>query len=278
MKSAQPKVISASRREEMVGFASQRLIETLSAKCPPDRVHTLVLWTKHPLPLVQNQALRKSISRYEQIFIHFSVTGMGGTPLEPGIPDWRNCLDTLPDLIRLVKDPRRIAFRFDPIVHFRLPDGTCYSNLGDLGTIASEIRKHGIQRMITSWMTPYPKVMRRLEKMGITPMEVSCIAWKKEYENIRDLSDKMNMQLSGCCVPDMKESACIDGGLFSELHPRQLPASTEKAGGQRPHCGCTQSWDIGWYHPCPGGCVYCYANPVLRTQETDIRNWHPNRI
>jgi hypothetical protein len=278
MKPLHPRVISASRREEMTGFAPQRLLDTLQNKCPPDRVHTLVLWTKNPLPLTTHRSLRKTLSRYDQIFIHLTITGMGGTPFEPGIPDTKNVLIRIPEILEIVKDPQRISIRFDPIVHLKLPDGKFYSNFRNFERIASGIKEHGIGRVIVSWMTPYPKVLQRLEKLGIHSIPLSNAEWKLEYGQLLRISKNNGIQLKGCCVPEMERSACIDGRLFRDLHPKGNEASIRKAGGQRPHCGCTESWDIGWYHPCSGGCVYCYANPKIVAGKEDFNRWNPVMI
>lgn len=276
MRSQHRKVISASRREDLPGFAAQRLIDSLEKKCPPHRVHTLVLWTKNPLPLISNAKLNRAIQNYDQLFIHLTVTGMGGTPLEPGIPETSRILHLIPNLIQLVGSPERMAVRFDPIVHFQLPDGTTYTNIKAFKTIAVHVKEYGIGRMITSWMTTYPKVNNRLRDLEITSVPLAKEHWKKEMTQLKQISKETGVELQGCCVPDMKMSACVDGCLFNQLHPEGLSASIKKAGGQREHCGCTESWDIGWYYPCPGGCVYCYANPKKMVAKEDFMTWNPD--
>ena len=53
-------------------------------------------------------------------------------------------------------------------------------------------------------------------------------------------------------------SACVDPERIEKIcgMPLRLPRESN----QRPHCGCCKSVDIGAYHSCPSGCVYCYAN------------------
>ena len=256
------KVISASRRIEMVGFFPDQLIEILESKCPPEKVHTIVLWSKSPGNLLRNKSLRKTLEKYDQIFLHFTITGMGGTFLESGIPHINQAISFLPDIVRFLGDPRRLRVRFDPIVHLKLPDGTYYTNLKYFVRVAEAAKNVEARNIIISWMDPYPKVIRRLKKYSITALPVSEEKWQKEADWIFREAERIGVNVSGCCVPQLPVSRCIDGKLLTELHPKHLPASQKKAKGQRPRCGCTESWDIGWYNPCPGKCLYCYANPV----------------
>jgi len=255
-------VISIGRRVEMVGFFPEKIIDLLKRKCPPQKVHTLVFWTKKADNLVNHNLLKKMIKKYDQIFIHFSITGMGNSFLEPGIPSTESSINLLPDLIELCGDIERIQVRFDPIVHFKYKDGTDFSNLQYFEDVVSRIRNIGIKKIVISWMTDYPKVRKRLNKRGITFISISHKQWKEEVDWIYSFTKGLGMSVSACCVPGLPLFRCIDGFLLNDLHPKSYKTSIEKAGAQRKNCGCTKSWDIGWYNKCPGGCIYCYANPV----------------
>jgi hypothetical protein len=256
------KVISASRRIEMPGFFPDRLAGLLDTRCPPERVHTVVLWSKRPEPILENRDLARCLSRYGHVFLHLTVTGMGGSFLEPGIPGAGETLRLIPALAGRLGSARRLTIRFDPIVHLRLPNGERYSNVRHFTEVAEAAARFGVERLTVSWMQSYPKVLSRLDRHGIRVMDPSVAEWEEETGRLSAVAGGLGLKLNGCCVPRLPVSACIDGRLLSDLHPAQEPASNIKAAGQRRACGCTESWDIGWYHPCPGGCLYCYARPA----------------
>ena len=266
MPKSQRKVISASRRIDMVGFFPQRLVEVLEKRCPADKVHSVVLWSKDPRNLFTHRMLRSTLKKYDQIFIHFTISGMGKTFLEPRIPSTSESLSLLPGLVDFVGDPQRVMVRFDPIVHLRLPDGSFYSNLNHFDEIARKSVRQNIRDMVTSWMEPYAKVRKRLEGFGISIELLSEACWREEADRLQCRAEKLGVHLKGCCVEGFPSARCIDGERLSILHPRMERASIRKAGGQRTLCGCTESWDVGWYSPCPGGCLYCYARPLVPSE------------
>ncbi|MBL7075159.1 DUF1848 family protein [candidate division KSB1 bacterium] len=257
------KVISASRRIDLVGGFPDQLAHLLDDKCPPNRVHTLVLWTKNAANLLNHQRLRETVKRYDQIYLHYSITGMGGGFLEPRIPPTEEALGHLPRLIRLVDCPQRIRIRFDPIVHLRLPGGGNFSNFPHFERVVSRVVELGITTFSISWMATYRGVVRRLRERGILPEVVSLSRRKEEAEKLIEIANNLGITINWCCVSGFQSSRCIDGELFNALHPLGYQCSTAKAKGQRELCGCTESWDIGWYNPCPHGCLYCYANPKI---------------
>lgn len=255
------KVISASRRIDMVSCFPDELVRLLAEKCPPEHTHTVVLWTKNPANLLEHTTLRESCRQYH-LFLYLTMTGMGATMLEPNVPRWQEMAALLEPLVEYLGTPERIRIRFDPIVHLRMPDGDTMCNLAEFEPVAIEACKHGIHDVSISWMAAYKKVVTRLKKRGIEEIPVSPDEWQKEFDWLTEKASKYSTRLHGCCVPGMPVSRCIDGELLARLHPDNLPCSTAKAKGQRKACGCTESYDIGWYNPCPHGCLYCYANPA----------------
>ncbi|MBD3288534.1 DUF1848 family protein [candidate division KSB1 bacterium] len=255
------KVISASRRIDMVGCDPAGFAKALAERCPPEKVHTLVIWTKNPEPLLNHPALSGQVRKYDQLHLHFTITGMGGTYPEPAVPKTGQSLAMLPDLIELVKIPLLIRLRFDPIVHFRFPDGREYTNLKIFEQIAPELDRLDIRDVSISWMSTYKKVIRRLEKANIKPLPVSEDQIREEAKWLRNIASRYNLIIHWCSLPGFPRSRCIDGALYNELHPKGSTCSENRAKGQRKTCGCTESWDIGWYYKCRHGCLYCYANP-----------------
>lgn len=258
------KVISASRRIDMVGSAPEQFVEILNEKCPPESIHTLVIWTKNARNLFDYQPLLDTIREYDQLFFHYTVTGMGGTVLEPRVPAWEDGMSYLEKLVRLTGDPERIRFRFDPIVHLKMPDGKAYCNLHLFEKVAPLVSHAGVKNISVSWMSEYRKVVSRLLRHGISVQNISPEQWQGDCEFMLNIAKKYDLTIHGCCVPGMPRSRCIDGELLVKLHPKQEHCATKKARGQRTSCGCTESWDIGWYHQCWHGCLYCYANPMIR--------------
>ncbi len=133
---------------------------------PPEQVHSLVIWTKNPQNMIAPGALRQTLERYRQLYVHLTITGLGGTVLEPHIPPGETLLQMVPAVIELVKGPERISWRFDPIVRC-MAHGSQISNIEMFDALARSMAAAGVSTCRTSWVEPYPKVLRRLEKKGV---------------------------------------------------------------------------------------------------------------
>ena len=100
------KVISASRRIDLVAGYPDRMVEGLAAKAPPEATHTVVVWTKDPSNMLDHAPLRTALQGYDSLFLHLTVTGMGGGPLEHRVPEPHLVLERLPEVLDLVATGR----------------------------------------------------------------------------------------------------------------------------------------------------------------------------
>jgi len=278
------KVISASRRTDLVAFFTGWLASVLQKKkahvigpskkiyevdLDPNKVHTLVLWSKNFSSLLENkEGLLDAVKKYEQLYFHFSITGEGGSPIEPGVPPPEYAVSQLDPLIELAGSPERISVRFDPVI-FWYEEKLKKTNLYFFEKLSEELSLRGLQRVQFSFAQWYRKAKARAERRGFNfydpPEEKKC-----EYTRyLSGIAAQKSIELYICSQDrysksaGIKPSACIDGILLEKLHPKHEPVSTKKDKSQRKECRCTESVDIGSYkQSCPHACVYCYASSI----------------
>ncbi len=252
-------ILSASRRTDLVACYPDIFLERLR-DYPPQDVHSVVIWTKNPRNMIAEGELRRVLKNYRQIFVHLTITGMGAGEFEPMTSPWEETVAMIRPLVDLTGDPRRIAWRFDPILEAESSKET-YGNFALFPTLASAIASFGIETCRVSWVSPYRKVVARLAKKGWRLKSRDPETRKKQAEELETIASRNGMRVFFCSMEGFPVSKCIDGAFLSDIHPDRLSASRERAKGQRPLCGCTESLDIGWYSlRCRQGCLYCYAS------------------
>jgi len=279
------KVISASRRTDLVAFFPEWLSSvfkeerarvygpsgfTYNVDLSPEGVHTIVLWSKNFSNLLENQNhLSAALKKYSQLYIHFTITGLGGTFIERGVPAPSETISQLDPLIKIAGMPERISVRFDPVVYWK-EDGEVKTNLHYFEKLAPELSSRGIKDVRLSFSQWYGKAVRRAEKHGFLYIDPSQEEKEDAAHTLARIAKQQGLRLLSCSqdfltrVPGITPSSCINGSLLQELHPQREPVSTKKDRTQRKECRCTESIDIGSYTQfCPHSCVYCYANPKI---------------
>jgi len=172
-------VISASRRTDLVAFFSDWLGSVLkegevkvygpsghtyTVDLNPASIHTVVLWSKNFASLVENRSrLKGELLKYDQVYLHFTITGLGGTFIERDVPPCSTTLLQLEDLVRFVGKPERISIRFDPVVYWR-EGRKIRSNLPFFEKIAPVLHEHRIKDVRVSFAQWYRKAKRRASK------------------------------------------------------------------------------------------------------------------
>ena len=277
------KVISASRRTDLPArfpeWLSRALAEesaavrspsghTFVADLRPGAVHTIVLWSKDFSALLEDRhAMRALLRKYDQVYLLFTITGLGGTFIENGVLSPEKAMAQIGPLAETAGHPRRVSLRFDPVVWWN-EAGRERTNLSFFETLAPRAAAEGITDIRFSLAQWYGKAQRRAAKRGFDFVDPPVETKLEAARFLAGVAAAWKLNLYGCSqdflteVPGIMASACIDGRLLSELHPGGEPVSRRKDKSQRPECGCTESVDIGSYtQPCPHACLYCYANP-----------------
>ncbi len=279
-----PAIISASRRTDIPAFYLDWLVEGVKrgevvvkgpygrvyrVKMTPDRVHTLVLWSKNFGPLLENREARRILDSYSQLYFLFTITGLGGTPWEQGVPPPERAMVQLRPLAEWW-GPERIGLRFDPVVYW-WEGKELRTNLYFFEKLAHVLEKVGIKRVIFSFVAWYPKARRRTKMAGLEFYDPSVEEKKRAQEYLLKVASAHGLELEACSqppqilIPGIKRGSCINAELLSRLHPQGWKLSLPKDPGQRSLCGCSKSIDIGSYSlACHHLCLYCYANPKVR--------------
>jgi len=248
------KIISASRREDMPAFHFPELkaaYDQYEAKEP----NFWVFWTKDCDNLIN------SGFDFNRAYLQLTITGLGGTPLEPGVPKADTVIESLTQLIGKGFSPNHISWRLDPII-------PTYHNYSMIDDLAYKIGRLGITRCTSSFITWYGHVKERWPEGASTqwsiPKQRTMIAV------IKDILSKRNIELYGCAQPALncivKPAKCMDGDLYKNL--TGISFDSTKDPSQRNSCGCTLSTDIGRYRQCPHRCLYCYGKKSVSKQQT----------
>jgi hypothetical protein len=254
---------------------ARRVRDLRSGEGSQPAIHTVVIWTKDPANLLCHEGVREALAGVGQVFLHWTVTGLGGTFLEPNVPPAPEQLSLLDDVVAYLGDPRRIHWRYDPLISARRAaehagnvDIGLFRSLAQAfaraaGAPPSSRARDGEGAVVhTSFATLYRKVIRRLAAAGVTAEEFSSDARRAFLDQMATVAGELGMKLVTCCEPGYPTGRCIDGELLAGLHPAHEPCATTRARDQRELCGCTASLDIGRYLPCPNRCLYCYAHPA----------------
>ncbi len=280
-------IISASRRTDIPAWFSDWFFRRLQegyalvrnpmnphrisrVALNPDVVDGFVFWTKHPIPMMDRLELLRDYAYYFQ----FTLTPYGDD-IEQNLPPKKEVL--IPAFRRLSEriGRERVLWRYDPILingrytaeyHIKAFRAMCGSLAGYTDTCT------------ISFLDLYRNIRGRIDPLGIRPPTAS------EAEKIAcrfaEIAREYDLSINTCAEDGdysrwgIGHGACIDADRLSRIGGVPLKVGRDK--NQRSSCGCAESIDIGTYHTCTHGCVYCYANHSQSLTAHSIAAYDPS--
>lgn len=227
-----------------------------------------ILITKNPVKLiVDNPYLFLKENRLGNAILHATITGMGNTWLEPGVPDSDYTLKRLKGLLdNGMIDSSRIVIRQDPIfVSYLINNGVAIKNkIFEIGRFAKE---HNL-RYRMSFLDLYPHVKERM-KFTNPSMSDDILKYQPDMhlplktrleflEILKKETGLTDTDIEVCGEPDIKCTGCVSQKDL-ELFGIELPCDTTN-GVQRPACACLgiKKELLSNKHRCSHQCLYCY--------------------
>jgi hypothetical protein len=284
-------IVSASRRTDIPAFYAEWFMNRVRAGSAlvsnpvnprqvsrvglaPEEVDAFVFWTRDAEPLMP---YLEELDRGGYLY-YFLYTLTGYPPgLEPAAPPADRAVRTMATLAgRIGSD--RLLWRYDPVLVSHLtPEDLIVENFRQL---AGELTAH-TGRVIVSPANFYRKTRRNLQRAGIGFTDL-----EEETERAMDLMGRLaraaraeGLHITSCASKlDLREAGigpgrCVDDRLLNAVFGLSLPPGKDPS--QRPECLCATSRDIGAYHTCTHGCLYCYANDSPEVARKNRARHHP---
>ena len=218
-----------------------------------DTVDGVVLVTKN----LTDKLIDAILKHKDKIILHATCTGMGGTMIEPNVPDYKHQLAQVSKLMKAGFPEQQITIRVDPIVPTEK----------GLQTAQKVIDASPIKRFRISVLDTYPHVRARFAANNVPlPYGNSFQASPAQFANMRKWLSEQNKD---CIFETCAETnfAGLDNvkaiGCVSEKDLVTLGLPTDgiyRTGLQRRTCLCLSCKTELLTHKarCPHGCLYCY--------------------
>lgn len=258
----------------------------------PEMIPAVVFWTKGPVEtLVKNKHLLRTLKVYRAnkavVGIQLSVTGLGGTLLEPGIPSVDESVSGLDKLLQTgLIDPEAITLRYDPIIKARCPENQLISNASHslFEKVIIPFAKLGVRRVQTKFLLfsqieggKYHHVYKKMQQLGITPLSISDSEKFEILSRFKELSNYRGLECSTCCIAQEQQlpswsgdNACLSADHLTRVGKRlfgnQWNRITQEKRSSRKGCLCTAYWDLSYvkgHKKCGSqspACLYCSAS------------------
>ncbi len=258
------------------------------------QVRFIVFWSKNPLPLLGYvDELRE---RGIEFYVHFTLNDYEQEGFELGLRPREQRLDDFLTLAHAL-GKQRMVWRFDPLILTEsLGIDALLERVEVVGSALVGCTEKFVFSFVD--IACYKKVQSAFVRRGVAYREWSRDEMREMAQGIARLNESWGYEISTCCEEielsgyGIAHSKCVDDAHIVRLahHDAELMAflraqiheddlfcerpqgaialdarryatigRSRRDQGQRWHCGCAPSRDIGVYDTCRHQCVYCYA-------------------
>lgn len=235
------------------GDAALDFAEYASGMLPSLSYDGIVLITKNPrlLYIRMKEKEEQNLLDISKIVVHCTITGWGGSVLEPNVPTVTESFSAYLDFVDWL-GPNRTVLRVDPVV----PTKYGFNRARTL-IVASQSRvrvsfldmyKHVKERMFVKCPNLLSEMLPNYEGLHVS--------LSKRKKALRTLQKACTRRIEVCGEPGLNVTGCVSN---KELALFNLPKENTRA-NQRAACSCigAKKEMLTNRHPCKHNCLYCY--------------------
>ncbi len=232
----------------------------------PEVVDCLVFCTKNPAPMFSRWHELDAFGQY-----WFVTITPYGKEIEPYVPEKERIME---DFLALSEKTGKkvVCWRYDPI--FISEKYSVDFHIQEFERMAARLAK-ATEVCVVSFIDLYEKTLRNFKGVKAVTAEERRLLLTAFVE----IGKKYGMKLKTCAEGEEPAAygADVSGCLTREVLEQALgeELTIPPHGRARGQCACLLGNDIGMYHTCGHGCLYCYANDSWQVTVENRRRHHP---
>ena len=205
-----------------------------------------------------SKLIEKLIEHKNNIILHLTITGFGGSVIEPNVPDMNIMYNKTVELINKGFPVNQIVLRIDPII-------PTHKGISIVDNVIFKFIPLGIKRLRFSIIDMYNHVKERFInnkiKLPFSTFHAPLEYRLEIYDHIKKICEPYNVSIEVCGEPGIESISCIseiDIDILG-LKDKIILIGSKK---QRKSCGCPSNkkelLKVGKPHQCEHKCMYCF--------------------
>ena len=233
----------------------------------PRVIDAVIFCTKNPEPMLEGIS---ALSAFDTFW--FVTITPYGKDIEPFVPEKEMVIESFQKLSDIT-GCERMSWRYDPV--FISETYTSDYHIRQFEKTAVMLKGY-TKQCVVSFIDLYEKTKRNFpEAKNVTGSEQRYL-----IEAFGEIAEHNDLQIHLCCESSslvrnrVDADGCMSKGVLERALGCRLNVPKKKMA--RSGCECLLGADIGAYHTCGHGCLYCYANYDRQTVEENMKQHDEN--